>query len=64
MAEHRRRRAGIADVVEVAARGQELPFVQAIRFGETMRRVAGATQDASEGRTAFREKRPPQWQGK
>ena len=25
---------------EVAQRGQELPFVQAIRFGETMRRVA------------------------
>ncbi len=49
---------------EVAARGQELPFVQAIRFGETMRRVAGATADATEGRAAFREKRPPQWQGK
>jgi enoyl-CoA hydratase/carnithine racemase len=49
---------------EVAARGQELPFVQAIRFGETMRRVAGATQDATEGRAAFREKRPPQWQGR
>jgi E-phenylitaconyl-CoA hydratase len=49
---------------EVAARGQELPFLQAIRFGETMRRVAGATADATEGRAAFREKRPPQWQGK
>jgi len=48
---------------EVAARGQELPFVQAIRFGETMRRVAGATQDAQEGRAAFREKRTPQWKG-
>lgn len=48
---------------EVAARGQELPFVQAIRFGETMRRVAGATQDAQEGRAAFRERRPPAWKG-
>jgi E-phenylitaconyl-CoA hydratase len=49
---------------EVAARGQELPFVQAVRFGETMRRVAGATQDAQEGRAAFREKRRPNWQGR
>jgi enoyl-CoA hydratase/carnithine racemase len=48
---------------EVAARGQELPFVQAIRFGETMRRVAGATEDAQEGRAAFREKRAPKWKG-
>lgn len=46
---------------EVAARGQELPFVEAIRFGETMRRVAGATDDAREGMAAAREKRTPQW---
>lgn len=46
---------------EVAARGQELPFVEAIRFGETMRRVAGATEDAREGMAAAREKRTPQW---
>ena len=49
---------------EVAARGQDMPFVQAIRFGETMRRVGGATEDAQEGRAAFREKRPPQWKGR
>ena len=49
---------------EVAARGQELPFVQAIRFGETMRRVAGATEDAQEGRAAFREKRQAEWKGR
>jgi E-phenylitaconyl-CoA hydratase len=49
---------------EVAARGQELPFLQAIRFGETMRRVAGATEDAREGRAAFREKRAPRWKGR
>jgi E-phenylitaconyl-CoA hydratase len=49
---------------EVAARGQGLPLVDAIRFGETMRRVAGATQDAQEGRAAFREKRAPNWQGR
>ena len=46
---------------EVAHRGQELPFVQAIHFGETMRRVARDTSDAKEGPQAFREKRPPSW---
>jgi E-phenylitaconyl-CoA hydratase len=49
---------------EVARRGWELPLADAIRFGETMRRVAGATEDATEGRTAFREKRPPEWKGR
>ena len=49
---------------EVAARGQQLPFVDAIRFGETMRRVAGATEDAKEGMAAAREKRPPAWQAR
>jgi E-phenylitaconyl-CoA hydratase len=49
---------------EVAARGQEMPFLQAIRFGETMRRVAGAAEDAAEGRAAFREKRSPEWKGR
>ena len=49
---------------EVAARGQEMPFVEAIRFGETMRRVAGATDDAKEGMTASREKRPASWQAR
>jgi enoyl-CoA hydratase/carnithine racemase len=46
---------------EVAHRGQELPFVEAIRFGETMRKVAGATEDARDGMAAAREKRPPTW---
>jgi E-phenylitaconyl-CoA hydratase len=49
---------------EVAWRGQQLPFADAIRFGETMRRVAGATEDAREGPTAFREKRAPEWKGR
>jgi E-phenylitaconyl-CoA hydratase len=47
---------------EVAHRGQELSFVEAIRFGETMRRVAGATDDAKMGPEAYREKRPADWQ--
>jgi hypothetical protein len=38
--------------------------VEAVRFGETMRRVAGTTEDAAEGRTAAREGRPPKWQGR
>ncbi len=48
---------------EVAHRGQELPFHQAVRFGETMRKVAGATADAKEGMLASREKRTPGWKG-
>lgn len=49
---------------EVARRGQNMPFVEAIRCGETMRRVAGAADDAQEGRAAFREKRSAQWQAR
>ena len=49
---------------EVAWRGQQMPFVEAIRFGETMRRVAGATDDAKEGMAAAREKRTPEWKAR
>ena len=49
---------------EVAVRARTLPWVEAVRFGETMRLVAGSTADAAEGRAAMREKRSPQWQGK
>ena len=49
---------------EVAMRSLHLPPVEAIRFGETMRKVAGATEDASEGGRAAREKRAPVWQGR
>lgn len=49
---------------EVAVRARTLPWVEAVRFGETMRLVAGSTADAAEGRAAVREKRSPQWQGK
>jgi len=49
---------------EVAYRGQEHDFVSAVRFGETMRKVAGATQDAVAGPAAYREKRAPEWQGR
>ena len=49
---------------EMAVRGPHLPPTEAIRFGETMRRVAAATEDAAEGIAAFREKRPPVWRGR
>jgi E-phenylitaconyl-CoA hydratase len=49
---------------EVAWRGQDMSFVEAIRFGETMRRVAGATEDAAEGMKAAREKRDPEWRAR
>ena len=49
---------------EVAWRGQEMAWVDAVRFGETMRRVAGSTRDAGEGMLAAREKRSPDWQAR
>lgn len=49
---------------EVAVRSRTLPWIEAVRFGETMRLVAAATADATEGRAAAREKRPPTWQGR
>lgn len=49
---------------EMAARGRQLPWVEAVRFGETMRRVAAATEDAAEGMTAAREGREPRWQAR
>jgi E-phenylitaconyl-CoA hydratase len=49
---------------EVAARARDIPWVEAVRFGETMRRVAAATEDAAEGWTAAHEGRPPQWKAR
>ena len=49
---------------EMAARGPGLPMVDAIRFGETMRKVAQATEDAAEGARAIVERRDPDWQGR
>jgi E-phenylitaconyl-CoA hydratase len=51
-------------IKEMARRAPYLGETDAIRFGETMRRVAGATEDAVEGMTAAREKREPRWQGR
>jgi enoyl-CoA hydratase/carnithine racemase len=49
---------------EVAVRAQHMTMLEAIRFGETMRRVAGATDDAAEGGRAFAEGRPPEWKAR
>src|SRR6202035_4492743 len=50
-------------IKEVAVRSQSLPPLEAIRFGETMRLVAAATEDAQEGQRAAAEGRAPRWQG-
>ena len=49
---------------EMAARGRRLPWLESVRFGETMRRAAAATEDATEGWAAAREGRAPRWRGR
>ena len=51
-------------IKEVAVRSRTLPTLEAIRFGETMRKVAAATDDAAEGRRAAAERREPRWSGR
>jgi E-phenylitaconyl-CoA hydratase len=49
---------------EIAMRSRRLPPLEAVRFAETMRKVAAATDDAAEGSRAAAEGRPPRWQGR
>jgi E-phenylitaconyl-CoA hydratase len=51
-------------IKEMATRTQTMSMLEAIRFGETMRKVAAATDDAAEGGRAWAEGRPPRWQGR
>jgi E-phenylitaconyl-CoA hydratase len=51
-------------IKEMAMRAQQLPMLEAIRFGETMRKVAAATEDAREGLSAAAERRTPEWRGR
>jgi enoyl-CoA hydratase/carnithine racemase len=51
-------------VKEMAYRGQHLPWTDAVRMGETMRRVVHATEDAREGGAAAREARAPEWKAR
>ena len=49
---------------EVAWRSANMGWIESVRFGETMRKVAGATEDVTEGIAAWREKRKPQWRAR
>ena len=49
---------------EMASRGAHLPWEDALRLGESMRRVVGGTEDAAEGMRAAHERRDPEWRGR
>jgi enoyl-CoA hydratase/carnithine racemase len=49
---------------EVATRAAHLPMLEAIRFGETMRKVVAATEDAAEAGRARAEGREPSWRAR
>jgi len=53
-------------VKEMAYRGQALPWIDAVRMGEAIRRlcVSLSPEDAAEGRAAIAEGRKPQWKGR
>jgi enoyl-CoA hydratase/carnithine racemase len=51
-------------IKEMAVRSRTMPSLEAIRFGETMRKVAAATEDATEGVRAAAERRTPVWKGR
>ena len=46
---------------EVAMRARTMSTPEALRFGETMRKVVASTEDATEGGRARMEGRPPRW---
>jgi enoyl-CoA hydratase/carnithine racemase len=53
-------------VKEMAYRGQALPWVDAVRMGETIRRlcVSLSPEDVAEGRAALAEGREPRWRAR
>jgi len=51
-------------IKEVAVRSADMGMTEAIRFGETMRRVANTAEDAAEGRAAAAERREPRWRAR
>ncbi|MCP5025316.1 MAG: enoyl-CoA hydratase/isomerase family protein [Actinomycetia bacterium] len=48
---------------EVGWRSQRMGWTESVRFGETIRRQVGISEDAAEGRRAIREGRTPEWKG-
>ena len=50
-------------VKEVAWRSARMGWTEALRMGESLRRLVAASDDAKEGGRAFAEKRPPEWTG-
>jgi enoyl-CoA hydratase/carnithine racemase len=51
-------------IKEMAVRARQLPMLESIRFGETMRKVVAATEDATEGGRAAAAGRPPEWRAR
>lgn len=51
-------------VNELAHRGRQLPWQDAVRMGEAMRRLVVSTDDAREGLQAAAERREPRWTGR
>lgn len=49
---------------EIAWRSRFLPWTEAVRMGEAMRRQVGASEDAREGGAARAEGREPRWKAK
>lgn len=49
---------------EIAWRSRYLPWTEAVRMGETMRRQVGSSEDAREGGAARSEGREPQWRAR
>ncbi len=49
---------------EVAWRTADMGWTESVRFGEVMRKVAGATADAREGLQSWAEKRRPDWKAR
>ena len=49
---------------EIAARAPAMCWEDALRLGESLRRLVAASDDAAEGRAAWAQRRPPRWQGR
>jgi E-phenylitaconyl-CoA hydratase len=49
---------------EVAWRTADMGWIESVRFGEVMRKVAGSTEDVAEGHLAWSEKRKPEWRAR